>query len=191
MSNSPSFEDAAVLNFFETSTRHLTEAARRAGVRHFVALSVVGADRIPDSGYMRAKVAQERLIRAGGVAFTIARATQFFEFAGAIAGSGVTERGVRLPSARMRPIASADVASELATVACGPAQNGVVEIAGPEFIGMDELARRFLAASGDPQAVVADPAATYFGARVNDQSLVPLGASRLGTTTLAAWFSAR
>lgn len=191
VSNSPSFEDAAVLRFFETSTRNLVDGARRAGVGHMVALSVVGAERIPDSGYMRAKVAQERLIRGSGLAYTVVRATQFFEFAGAIAASGAVGDGVRLPPARMRPIASADVASSLADAAVGPAANGAVEIAGPEFIRMDELARRFLAASDDARVVTPDAGATYFGARVDDDSLVPLGGFSPGATTFDRWLGAQ
>ena len=142
VTNSPSFEDAAVLNFFETSTRNLLRAAADAGVGHYVALSVVGADRMPASGFMRAKVAQEALIRSATVPYTIMRATQFFEFLGAIAGSGTDGGTVRLPPARMQPIAADDVAAALADVTVGTPVNGMVEVAGPEALPMDELVRR-------------------------------------------------
>src|SRR5215510_5706463 len=171
VTNSPSFEDTAVLNFFQTSARNLLPAELVAGVRHHVALSVVGADRLPDSGYMRAKVAQEALIRSAKVPYTIVRATQFFEFLGAIAGSSTDGDTVRLPPARMQPIAAADVAAALADVAVGTPVNGIVELAGPEPLPMDELVRRFLRAHQDTRQVVADAHARYFGTELNDQSL--------------------
>jgi len=187
VSNSPSFADDEVLRFFETSTRNLLRAMREAGVAHFVALSVVGADRIPDSGYMRAKVAQEALIRAGSVPYTIVRATQFFEFAGAIGESGASGDTVRLPAARMQPIAADDVAAELSRAALAAPLNGIADLAGPEALAMDELVRRCFAATGDARRVVADASARYFGAAVDDRSLVPIGDSRHGKTTLADW----
>ena len=173
VSNSPSWEDAAVLEFFETSTRNLLAAEAAAGVGHHVALSVVGADRMPDSGYMRAKVAQERLIEAGGVPYTIVRATQFFEFLGGIAESGADGDTVRLPTAPMQPLAADDVAAALADVAVGPPVNGIVELAGPEALSIAEFVGRFLAASGDKRTVVADPQARYFGAALDGRGLNP------------------
>lgn len=185
VTNSPSFEDDAVLKFFETSTRNLLAAEAAAGVGHHVALSIVGADRIPDSGYMRAKVAQEHLIEAGPVPYTIVRATQFLEFAGPIAGGATQGDKVYLPPALMQPIASDDVAAALAEVAVAPPAGGRVEIAGPERYGQDEFVRRYLAAEQDGRQVVTDPQARYFGALLEETSLVPLGAARLGKISLA------
>ena len=182
VSNSPSFEDAAVLNFFETSTRNLLRAEADAGVGHHVALSVVGADRVPDSGYMRAKVVQEALIRSAKVPYTIVRATQFFEFLGAIAGSSTEGGKVRLPPVRMQSIAADDVAAALADVTVGTPVNGIVELAGPESLPLDELVRRFLSATGDSRPVIADAHARYFGAQVNDSSLTPGDNARIGST---------
>ena len=193
VTNSPSWEDAAVMNFFETSTRNLLRAEGAAGVRHHVALSVVGADRMPDSGFMRAKVAQEALIRSGEVPYTIVRATQFFEFVGAIADSGKTADGggtVRLPHAMMQPVAADDVAAALAEVATAPPVNGMVELAGPDAIPMDELARRFLSTTGDARPVIADNTAKYFGTPVDDQTLTPSGGRPLlGPTHFDGWLS--
>jgi uncharacterized protein YbjT (DUF2867 family) len=189
VTNSPSFEDAAVLRFFETSTRNLLRAAADAGVGHYVALSVVGADRLPDSGYMRAKVAQEALIRSAQVPYTIVRATQFFEFLGAIAGSSTAGDAVRLPPARMQPIAADDVAAALAEVAVGTPVNGIVEVAGPEPLPMDACVRRFLHAHQDTRQVVADVHARYFGTELNDQSLTPGDNPRLAPTRLEDWLS--
>jgi uncharacterized protein YbjT (DUF2867 family) len=189
VTNSPSFEDAAVLNFFETSTRNLLFAEAEAGVGHHVALSVVGADRLPNSGYMRAKVAQEALIRSARVPYTIVRATQFFEFLGAIAGSSTDSGTVRLPPARMQPIAADDVAAALADVAVGTPVNGIVELAGPEALPMDELVRRFLSAHQDTRQVVADVHAPYYGAELNDQSLTPGDNPRLAPTRFEDWLS--
>lgn len=192
VTNSPSWEDAAVMNFFVTSTRNLLRAEGAAGVRHHVVLSVVGADRMPASGFMRAKVAQEALIRSGDVPYTIVCATQFFEFVGAIADSGAADDGrtVRLPHAMMRPVAADDVAAALADVATAPPVNGTVELAGPDTIPMDELARRYLATTADARAVVADDAATYFGARVDDRTLTPAASNpRLGETHFDGWLS--
>src|SRR5262245_1256133 len=187
VSNSPSWEDAAVLEFFETSTRTLLAAEEAAGVRHHVALSVVGADRLPDSGYMRAKVAQEGLIKYGGVPFTIVRATQFFEFVGGIAQSATDGQTVRLPPALMQPIVSDDVAAALARVAVDGPLNRMVELAGPEPIRQDELVRRYLAANQDPREVITDVHARYFGAEVNDRSLTPGEDPMLGTTWFEDW----
>ena len=189
VTNSPSFEDAAVLHFFDTSTRNLLRAAADAGVGHYVALSVVGADRLPDSGYMRAKIAQEALIRSATVPYTIVRATQFFEFLGAIAGSSAAGDTVRLPPARMQPIAADDVAAALADVAVGTPVNGMVEVAGPEPLPMDALVRRFLRAHQDTRQVVADVHARYYGAELNDHSLTPGDNPRLGPTRLEDWLS--
>jgi uncharacterized protein YbjT (DUF2867 family) len=189
VTNSPSFEDAAVLSFFETSTRNLLRAGAGTGVGHHVALSVVGADRLPDSGYMRAKVAQEALIRSAKVPYTIVRATQFFEFLGAIAGSSTDGGTVRLPPARMQPIAADDVAAALADVAVGTPVNGIVEVAGPEPLPMDELVRRFLSATNDARPVIADAHVRYFGAELNDYSLVPGDHPRLGPTRFEDWLS--
>jgi uncharacterized protein YbjT (DUF2867 family) len=189
VTNSPSFEDAAVLSFFETSTRNLLRAEADAGVGHHVTLSVVGADRLPDSGYMRAKVAQEALIRSAKVPYTIVRATQFFEFLSAIAGSSTDGGTVRLPPARMQPIAADDVATALADVAVGTPVNGIVELAGPEPLPMDELVRRFLSATDDARPVIADARARYFGAALNDYSLVPGDNPRIGSTRFERWLS--
>jgi len=189
VTNSPSFEDAAVLSFFETSTRNLLRAEADTGVGHHVALSVVGADRLPDSGYMRAKVAQEALIRSAQVPYTIVRATQFFEFLGGIAGSSSDSGTVRLPPARMQPIAADDVAATLVDVAVGTPVNGIVEVAGPEPIPMDELVRRFLSATNDARTVIADARARYFGAELNNSSLVPGDNPRLGSIRFERWLS--
>jgi uncharacterized protein YbjT (DUF2867 family) len=189
VSNSPSFADAAVLEFFETSTRNLLAAERDAGVGHHVALSVVGADRLSDSGYMRAKVAQEGLIAASKVPYTIVRATQFFEFVGAIAQSATEGNTVRLPPALMQPILSDDVASTLAEIAVGEPLNGTVELAGPEPIRQDELVRQFLIANRDAREVITDVHARYFGTELNDQSLTPGANPRLGPTRFADWLT--
>lgn len=184
VSNSPSFEDEAVLRFFCQGTRHVLAEAERAGVRHHVALSIVGADRIGDSGYMRAKVAQEQLIRGGSLPWTIVRATQFFEFLQMIAESGREADGYRLSSAWLQPIAAADVVAALFEVAQGPAL-GQVDLAGPERLPLAEAAARLVG----PAKVVADPQALYFGARLLPDSLVPLGDSRLGDTRLDEWLA--
>ncbi len=189
VANSPSFEDAAVLAFFEASSRNLLAAEAAAGVGHHVALSVVGAERNPDSGYMRAKVAQERLIRAGTIPFTIARATQFFEFVGAIAGSGADGNAIRLPPAMMQPIAAQDVSAALTDITLDKPGNGMIELAGPEPIRMDELARRFLTATGDARQVTTDPKARYYGATVDDRSLTPGNNPILGPTRFADWLT--
>ena len=187
VANSPSFEDKAVLEFFETSGKNLLPAESAAGVRHHVALSVVGTDRLPESCYFRAKLAQEKLIKAAKVPYTIVRATQFFEFVGAIAQSATDGQTVRLPPAQMQPMVSDDVAAALADVALAEPLNGTVEIAGPELIRMDELVRRFLIARHDPRHVTTDPHAQYFGTAVDDRSLTPGKNPRVGPTRFADW----
>jgi uncharacterized protein YbjT (DUF2867 family) len=187
VSNAPSFADDAVMAFFDTSTRNLTAAGRAAGVRHHVALSVVGADRIADSGYLRAKLHQERLIAAGGVPYTVVRATQFFEFLGAIAGGGADGGSVRLPTAPMQPLAADDVAAALADIATGQPANATLDLAGPESLSIAAFVQRFLAASGDPRTVTADPHARYFGAALDDRGLNPGANPRLGPTRFEDW----
>jgi uncharacterized protein YbjT (DUF2867 family) len=189
VTNSPSFADAAVLEFFETSTRNLLAAEAAGGVGHHVALSVVGADRLPDSGYMRAKVAQERLIKAGKMPYTIVRATQFFEFLGGIAGPREEGDTVRLPTAPMQPLAADDVAAALAEVVVGTPVNGIVEVAGPEARTIAEFVGRFLTATGDSRTVVGDPQARYFGAVLDDRGLRAGGGARVGPTRFEDWLS--
>jgi uncharacterized protein YbjT (DUF2867 family) len=191
VSNSPSFEDGAVLRFFQTSTGTLLAAERKAGTEHHVVLSIVGADRAPDSGYMRAKVAQERLVANGGVPYTIIRATQFFEFLGSIADSATTGGTVRLSSAHLQPIAASDLAIAVADVAEGAPIDGVVEVAGPEAIGLDELVRRVLSAAGDPRPVVTDDSVKYFGAHLDDALLTPGPGARIAPTRLDDWLNRR
>jgi uncharacterized protein YbjT (DUF2867 family) len=178
-----------VLEFFETSGRNLLAAEKVAGVRHHVALSVVGTDRMLASGYFRAKMAQEELIKASTIPYTIVRATQFFEFVGAIAQSATDGQTVRLPPALMKPIVSDDVAATLADVAIAEPLNRTIDLAGPDAIRMDELVRQFLSASGDSRKVVTDPQAGYFGMAVNDRSLTPVGDSRIGPTRYSDWLS--
>ena len=190
VANSPSFEDKAVLDFFETAGRNIHAAETAAGVGHHVALSVVGTDRMLASGYFRAKMAQENLIKASKVPYTIVRATQFFEFVGAIAQSAIDGETVRLPPAMMQPIAADDVAAILADVAVAKPLNGTIEIAGPEPIRMDELARQFLSANRDPRTVTTDVHAGYYGMEVNDQSLTPGATPRLGPTRFREWLTA-
>ncbi len=187
VANSPSFEDRAVLEFFETSGRNLLAAEAAAGVQHHVALSVVGADRLPDSGYFRAKLAQEKLIKASGIPYTIVRSTQFFEFVGAIAQSGTIGQTIRLSPALFQPIMSDDVADAMADAALGAPVNGTIEIAGPECIPLDESVRRYLHATKDPRTVIADTRAGYFGTAVNDRSLTPGDNPRVGATHFDDW----
>jgi uncharacterized protein YbjT (DUF2867 family) len=189
VANSPSFEAQAVLDFFRTSAATVRAAELTAGVSHHVALSVVGADRLPDSGYMRAKLAQEELIKTAGVPWTIVRATQFLEFLGAIAGSATDGDTVRVPSALMQPVAAEDVAAALVDVALAEPVDGTVELAGPAALPMDELVGRFLTATGDSRTVAVDPAARYFGAELQEKSLVPAGEFRTGTVTLDAYLT--
>src|SRR5215468_717494 len=188
VTNSPSWEDAAVMAFFDTSTRNLLAAERATGVGHHVALSVVGADRMPDSGYMRAKVNQEGLIQAGGVPYSIVRATQFFEFLGGIAESGAEGDAVRLSTAPMQPLAADDVAAALADVAAGAPSNATVEVAGPEKTSIAEFVGRFMAASGDKRTVIADPKALYYGAVMGSLGIAPRANPRVGPTWFEEWF---
>src|SRR5262252_8911888 len=178
LANSPSFEDKAVLDFFETSGRNLLAAEAAVDVRHHVALSIVATDRT-DNGYFRGKVAQEKLITSSNIPFTIVRATQFMEFLGGIADSSVDGNKVRLAPILFQPIASDDVAAMVADAALAAPRNGIVEIAGPERAPFNEIIARYLKAVGDPRAVVRDPEARYFGGRVEERSLVPLGEARL------------
>src|SRR6267378_2221156 len=191
VANSPSFEDTAVLKFFETSGRNLLAAEAAAGVGHHVALSVVGTDRLLTSGYFRAKMAQENLIKASLIPYTIVRATQFFEFVGSIAQSATDGQTVRLSPALMQPIVSDDVAAALADVAVGKPVNGTVEVAGPEPIRLDELVRRFLIANRDARKVTTDAQALYFGTELNDQSLTPGDNPRIGPTRFEDWLKKR
>ena len=188
VTNAPSWEDAAVMAFFDTSTRNLLAAERAAGALHHVALSVVGADRMPDSGYMRGKVNQESLIKAGGLPYSIVRATQFFEFLGGIADSGAEGDTVRLSTAPMQPMAADDVAAALADVAVGAPLNATVEVAGPEAMSIAEFVGRFLAARGDKRTVIADPQALYYGAALHGREIVPGANPRLGPTRFEDWF---
>ena len=186
LANSPSFEDKAVLEFFETSGRNLLAAEAAAGVRHHVALSIVGTDR-SDNGYFHAKVAQEKLIEASGVPYTIIRSTQFMEFLRGIADEGTKGNTVRLSPGLFQPIAADDVAPIVAEVALAAPRNGIVEIAGPERAPFNEIVARYLKAVGDPREVVRDPEARYWGGYVGEHSLVPLGEARLGRIGLAEW----
>ena len=186
LANSPSFEDKAVLEFFQTSGRNLSAAETAAGVRHHVALSIVGTDR-SDNGYFRAKVAQEKLIEASGIPYTIIRSTQFMEFLGGIAASGTEGNKVRISPGLFQPIAADDVAAAVAEVAVAAPRNGIVEIAGPERAPFNQIVARYLKAIGDPREVVSDPEARYFGGRVEERSLVPLGDARLGRIGFDEW----
>ncbi|WP_399697184.1 SDR family oxidoreductase [Xenophilus sp.] len=189
VANSPSFEDKAVLEFFQTSGRNLLAAGRKAGVRHHLALSVVGTDRLTESGYFRAKIAQEALIRESGLPYTIVHSTQFFEFLGAIAQSATQGDSVRLSPAFVQPIASDDVAAAVAEYTVGAPLDGVVEIAGPERARLSDLVQRFLAASKDPRTVVPDVHARYFGAELEDETLVPGPGARICSVGFDAWFA--
>ncbi len=189
VTNSPSLEDAAVTTFFETSSRNLLAAEAAAGARHHVALSVVGTDRLQDSGYFRAKMAQERLIKASGIPYTIPRSTQFFEFMSRIADSGSDGKTVRVSPALVQPIVSDEVVGALADLALGPPANDTVEVAGPEKFRLDELVRLVLSTKNDPRKVTADVHARYFGAELNDQSLVPGSNARIASTRFDTWFS--
>ncbi|SCF26939.1 SDR family oxidoreductase [Micromonospora chokoriensis] len=187
VSNSPSFEDKAVLEFFETSTRTLLAAASDAGVGHYVVLSIVGSDRIPDSGYMRAKVAQEKLVAASGTPYSIVHATQFFEFLQGIVDAATDGDTVHLAPVFIQPMAADDVAAAVAQVVVGAPTNAVVEIAGPEQFRLDDLGRDLLTAQQDHRSVVADPDARYFGAKLGERSLVPADGARLAGTRLDDW----
>jgi uncharacterized protein YbjT (DUF2867 family) len=189
VSNAPSWEDAAVMNFFETSTRNLLSHEAAAGVKHHVALSVVGSQRMLESGYFRAKIAQENLIKASSIPYSIVRATQFFEFIKGIADFSTDGNKVRLPSALIQPMTADDVASAIGQIATGSPVNGTVEIGGPEQFHLDELIRQALAAFKDPREVVADPHATYYGVKVSERTLLPGNDARLGRTRLATWLT--
>lgn len=187
VANSPSFEDAAVMEFFETSGRNLLSGETAAGVKHHLALSVVGAERVPASGYLRAKLAQEKLIKESGVPYTILRSTQFFEFINGIISAGIDGDVVRLSPALLQPVASDDVAAALAELAVGAPLNATVEVAGPEACPLDKVAAKFLTAKGDGRRVIADVHARYFGAELNDKSLTPGDHPRLGTIRFDDW----
>jgi uncharacterized protein YbjT (DUF2867 family) len=188
VANAPSFEDAAVLDFFKTSGRNLLAAEAVAGVQHHVALSIVGADR-SDNGYFRGKLAQEKLIEASGIPYTIMRSTQFMEFLRGIAAASADGEIVRLSPGLFQPIAADDVAQILAEIALAAPQNGIAEIAGPQREPLNKIVARFLKSTGDPREVVSDPEARYFGSRVEERSLVPLGEARLGHIRLDEWLS--
>jgi uncharacterized protein YbjT (DUF2867 family) len=190
VSNSPSFADAAVLEFFQTSTGNIVRAEKAAGVKHHVALSVVGADRLPDSGYLRAKVAQEQLIRDSSTPYSIVRATQFFEFVDGIADAATDGDTVRLPAALIQPMAADDVVRAVGRIAVGTPVNGIVEVGGPQPFRFDELIRLALSARNDPREVIADPDARYFGTRLTDTSLLPGDHARLAETRFEDWLGA-
>jgi uncharacterized protein YbjT (DUF2867 family) len=189
VSNAPSWEDNAVMKFFETSTRNLLTAEATAGVGHHVALSVVGSERMLESGYFRAKVAQENLIKSSSIPYSIVRATQFFEFVKGIADFSTDGNTVRLPTALIQPMAGEDVATGVCRVALGSPLNGTVEIGGPEQFRLDELVRRDLAAREDPREVVADPQARYYGIKLSETTLIPRSDARLGETRFDDWLS--
>ena len=189
VSNSPSFEDTAVLNFFRTSTTNILEAEAAAGVRHHVALSVVGTDRMSESGYMRAKIAQEKLIKESSVPYSIVHATQFFEFLKGIADGATSGDTVRLSPVLIQPMAAEDVATQVAKVAAGKPLNGMIELGGPEQFRMDEIVRRYLAARGDTRLVIADPGALYSGALLGERTLVPNDNAIIGEIVFEDWLS--
>ncbi|MBI1256387.1 MAG: NAD(P)H-binding protein [Chloroflexi bacterium] len=189
VTNSPSFEDNAVMDFFQTSGRNIIAAEKKAGVKHHVALSIVGADRVPDSGYLRAKVAQEKLIRESGMPYTILRSTQFFEFLRGIIDAATIDQTVHLSTALFQPIASDDVVAVLADVTLDPPVNGIREVAGPERISFAELAKRYLSETGDTRKVVGDANARYFGAVLNDQTLTAGANARIGAQNFETWLS--
>jgi uncharacterized protein YbjT (DUF2867 family) len=189
VTNAPSWEDAAVMNFFETSTRNLLSYEAAAGVGHHVALSVVGTERLLESGYFRAKIAQENLIKASSISYSIVRATQFYEFVKGISDFSTRGNEVHLPSALIQPMAADDVAIEVARIATGSPVEGIVEIGGPEQFRLDELIRRGLAARKDPREVVADPQATYYGIKVTERALVPENNARLGKIRFDEWLA--
>jgi len=189
VSNSPSFEDVAVMNFFQTSTRNLLSYEAAAGVGHHVALSIVGSERLPESGYMRAKVAQEKLIKEGPIPYTIVHATQFFEFTKRIADEATVDNRVYLPPVLFQPIAADDVASALCKVATSSPLNGTIEIAGPEAFRFDELIRKRLSPLNDSREIVADPHASYFGTELSERSIVPGDTAQLGETRFEDWLS--
>ena len=189
VSNSPSFEDTAVLNFFRTSTTNLLAAEAAAGVQHHVALSVVGTDRLSESGYMRAKIAQEKLIEGSSIPYSIIHATQFFEFMKGIADGATDGDTVRLAPVLIQPMAAEDVATAVTRVAIGAPLNGIVEVGGPEQFRLDEIVRRYLAARDDRRSVIADPHARYYGAELGERTLVPDNSATIGETRFEAWLS--
>ena len=189
VANSPSFEDRAVMEFFQTSGRHLIAAEAEAGVEHHLALSIVGTDRLPESAYFRAKAAQEALIKASKIPYTILHSTQFFEFIEGIINAGADGGTIRLSPALVQPVAADDVSAVLADLAVGVPVNGIVEVAGPDHFPLDELARKFLSARGDKRQVIADVHARYFGSELNDRSLVAGDKARIGSTRFQNWLS--
>ena len=189
VSNSPSFEDAAVLAFFQTSTRNILAAEAAEGVRHHVALSVVGTERMPGSGYMRAKVAQEKLIEESSIPYSIVHATQFFEFMKGIADGGTDGNTVRVAPVLIQPMAAEDVATAVTRVAVGVPVNGMVELGGPEQFRLDEIVRRYLGARDDPRSVIADPRALYYGAQLEERTLVPDANATIGETRFEDWLT--
>lgn len=190
VANSPSFEDKAVLEFFETSGKNLVAAEKEAGVRYHIALSIVGADTVPESGYLRAKIAQEKLIESSGISYTIVRATQFFEFLGSIADGGTEDQVVHLPKASLQPIAADDVAEILFQIVSEKPVNGIIDIAGPTRLPFSDAVGQYLKAVNDPRLIVANEDAKYFGSKLNEGSLVPSRRARLGTTNFKDWFTA-
>src|SRR6266550_3965859 len=189
VTNAPSWEDNAVLEFFETSTRNLLAAEKKTGVGHHVALSIVGCDRLPASGYLRAKVAQEKLIKASPIPYTVVRATQFFEFVGRIADEATSGQTVRLPSVLFQPIFTDDLAANLARIAVAKPLNGTIELAGPDALPFDEVARQYLVAHHDPRTVVRDEQALYFGTTLEKRSLIPGENALLGSTRFEDWLN--
>ena len=189
VSNSPSWEDSAVLQFFETSTRNLLTSEAAAGVGHHVALSVVGTQQLSESGYFRAKIAQEELIQASSIPYSIVQATQFFEFLKGLADVSIVEGKVHLPPALFQPMAADDVATAVGRIAVGPPVNGIVEVGGPEQFRLDELVRRRLKSLNDPREVIADPEALYSGAKIGERTLVPGNNARLGETHFETWLA--
>ena len=189
VSNAPSWEDAAVMNFFETATRNLLSYDAASGLRHHVVLSVVGSERLLESGYFRAKIAQENLIKGSSIPYSIVRATQFFEFVKGIADFSTEGNKVRLPTALIQPMAADDVASAVSRIALGSPANGTVEVGGPEQFRLDELVRQGLAARKDPREVVADPHALYYGIRVSERTLLPGDDAQLGETRFETWLA--
>jgi uncharacterized protein YbjT (DUF2867 family) len=189
VSNSPSFEEQAATDFFRTAGANLAAAETAAGVRHHVALSVVGTERLQASGYFRAKLAQEQLIKASPIPYTLVHATQFFEFLRSIAQFSVVDGAIRLPPVQFQPMAAQDVAAAIVDAALATPLNGTIEVAGPEVFTLDEPVRRILADDGDPREVISDPAAPYFGVAVSDRTLVPDAGARLGSTRLDWWLA--
>jgi uncharacterized protein YbjT (DUF2867 family) len=189
VSNAPSWEDAAVMNFFETATRNLLKYGAAAGVKHFVALSVVGTDRLSESGYFRAKIAQEKLIKSSTIPYSIVQATQFFEFLKQLADISFDGKKVRLPDALFQPMAADDVATAVGQIAVGPPLNSTVEIAGPELFRIEELVRRRLTPLNDSREVIADPNARYSGAKLEERTLVPGKDAQLGETRFETWLT--